>query len=130
MCIVAVVIAALLTLAFAAFAAQKAAEPVVADAISAARSASFASASAAPGGHIRVASAPVAEMSDATSVTRPAGARFHVQGRPTGRAVMALSTRFTNAFPQRMKSPAQERGLNCLLGLAGITLAKQAIARD
>jgi peptidoglycan/xylan/chitin deacetylase (PgdA/CDA1 family) len=72
--IVAVVIAALLTLAFAAFAAQKAAEPVIADSISAARSASFESASAAPGGHVRVASGPVAEMSDATSVTRPAGA--------------------------------------------------------
>jgi peptidoglycan/xylan/chitin deacetylase (PgdA/CDA1 family) len=72
--IVAVVIAASLTLAFAAFAAQKAAEPVIANRISAARSASFASASAAPGGHIRVASRLVAEMSDATSVSRPASA--------------------------------------------------------
>jgi peptidoglycan/xylan/chitin deacetylase (PgdA/CDA1 family) len=72
--IVAVVIAALLTLAFAALAAQKAAEPVVANGISAPRSPSFASASAAPGGHIRVASRLVAEMSDATSVSRPASA--------------------------------------------------------
>jgi hypothetical protein len=44
--IAAVVITALLTLAFAALAAQK----VIADGISAARSASFAPASAAPGG--------------------------------------------------------------------------------
>ena len=72
--IVAVVIAALLTLAFAAFAAQKAAEPVIANGISAARSPSFASASAAPGGHIRVASRLVAEMSDVTSVSRAASA--------------------------------------------------------
>ena len=64
---VAMVIAALLTLALAAFAAQKAVGPVIAHGISAAHSASL-PASAAP-----VASGPVAEMSDATSVTRSAG---------------------------------------------------------
>ena len=65
---VAVVIAALLTLALAAFAAEKAARPVIAHGISAAHSASFPATSAAP-----VASGPVAEMLDATSVTRSAG---------------------------------------------------------
>ena len=65
---VAMVIAALLTLALAAFAAEKAAGPVIAHGISAAHSASFPATSAAP-----VASGPVAEMLDATSVTRSAG---------------------------------------------------------
>jgi len=72
--VVAVVIVALPTLALAASAAQKADGPVIARGISAAQSVSFSTAPAAPLGPIRVASGPVAEMSDATSVTRPAGA--------------------------------------------------------
>ena len=71
--VVAVVIVALPTLALAASAAQKANGPVIARGISAAQSVSFSTAPAAPLGPIRVASGPVAEMSDATSVTRPAG---------------------------------------------------------
>jgi peptidoglycan/xylan/chitin deacetylase (PgdA/CDA1 family) len=71
--VVAVVIVALPTLALAASAAQKADGPVIARGISAAQSVSFSTAPAAPLGPIRVASGPVAEMSDATSVTRPAG---------------------------------------------------------
>jgi peptidoglycan/xylan/chitin deacetylase (PgdA/CDA1 family) len=71
--VVAVVIVALPTLALAASAAQKADGRVIARGISAAQSVSFSTAPAAPLGPIRVASGPVAEMSDATSVTRPAG---------------------------------------------------------
>jgi peptidoglycan/xylan/chitin deacetylase (PgdA/CDA1 family) len=71
--VVGVVVAALLTLALAVSAAQKAAGPVIARGISAAQNATFPAASAAPLAQIRVASGPGAEMSDATSVTRPAG---------------------------------------------------------
>jgi hypothetical protein len=105
--IVAVVIAALLTLAFAALAAQK----VIADGISAARSASFASASAAPGGLSELLR--VAEMSDATSVTRPAGATrsglptqlAQTNSAPTGIPVPTLAANIGSATRKITPSP-------------------------
>ena len=112
---VAVVIAALLTLALAAFAAEKAAGPVIAHGISAAHSASFPATSAAPA---QVASGPVAEMLDATSVTRSAGG--------TGPTLQRNSRR----LPRRLREYPYRRRLQTSAQLPAIAPPSNILACD